>query len=39
MRKKIFAALDKINPSTENIKSLSLEAVRTATVPAAKLPF
>jgi pyrrolidone-carboxylate peptidase len=39
MRNKIFATLDKINPNTENIKALSLEAVRTATVQATKLPF
>ena len=39
MRKKFFATLDKINPSTENFKASSLEAVSTATVQAIKLPF
>ena len=39
MRKKIFAALDKINPNTKTIEALSLKAVRTVTVQATNLPF
>jgi hypothetical protein len=36
MRNKIFVTLDKTDPNTENIKALSLEAVRTVTAVLGK---
>jgi hypothetical protein len=39
MRMTIFAAQDKANPETEDIRGLNLAVVKLTTVQVTKLPF